>query len=356
MSSISPSMSRGDLPQFGGHRAGAQKSAFQKENEAVLQALAKSSLEEAEVSGGKGGFCKATVVIDGRARELFLKKIDEYEFSNYAFVQKECAGKEDESILKYMPRVYGRFQNYIVMENLRSSDGKEWTQLADLKISAGGQSDQEELAATNRPKGYFEMAVMLAQDKAAPNFLFLEKSKVMRSVNALMGSEEIFATALRKATLPLSVLMKMRNELTELLQLLTNSPMAFIGCSIFIFVSEDRKDVKIRLADPAHGIAKPGTESKDKNVFYAFQESKFEDRLKANKQAVGEMIARVSAMIPQVPAKKAMQENVRPRAQTELKIGVRRQDRNATDDKVHHFSEIELQEIKHELGKELGEY
>ncbi len=351
MSSISPNAPRQGL-QFGGHRAGTQKSAFQKENEAVLKALAKAELQMAEVSGGKGGFCTATVDVNGTPKTLFLKPIDEYEFSNYSYVQNECKGNEDDSILKYMPRVYGKFENFMVMENLRTADDKQWKQIADLKISAGGQSDDEELQATKRPKGTLEKGLMKTQDSYAPNFLFLVKSKVMRSVNAIMGSEEIFVAALKKESLRPETLKKVRGQLVELNQLLTNSPMAFIGCSIFIFVSKDGKDVKVRLADPAHGIARPGTESKDENVFYAFHDGKFDARLAANKKALGEMIACVSAALSSVKAKDVLQENARPRAQTEqtLKIGSRRNPSNL-DNKVHQFSEIELEELRKEYEK-----
>ena len=265
----------------------------QKENQAVTNALAEQqvALEKTEASGGKGGFKKATVVVDGKEYKLFLKPIDSYEFSNYKFIQDVCEGNEGNSILEYMPRIYGRFGDYMIMEDLTAGG---WKQMADLKMSAGGQSDTDELTYTNRPKGFLEDQVMQLQNRNALQFLFLDKNKVKRTLNALEGSEKLFAESLQN--LPNEALESLIAQFEELDTLLKDSPVAFIGASIFLFISEDGRQVKVLLADPAHCIAHPRAATADTNVYIASDESKFTERLKCNSSAIKTMAAVVKTV------------------------------------------------------------
>lgn len=264
---------------------------FADENLRVIDALSSQTVElqKADAGGGKGGFRQVTIEIDGKKKKLFLKPIDTHEFSNIRFIHDECAKSKDESILKYMPRVYGRFGDYMVMEDLRDAPNGEWQQKADLKISLGSQSDPEELEATNRPKGLLEKGLMQFQDNNASLFLALDRSKLQRTRNAIAGSEQIFKNLL--LDLSPEVLPKLLDQFKELEKLLDNSPVAFIGASIFVFVSPDGKDIKIRLADPAHCIARPLAATEDRNIFFSRNPQSFQDRLNHNKHAIKAMAA-----------------------------------------------------------------
>lgn len=138
-----------------------ESSAFQLQNKAVCNELANGKVENftpIKTSGGHGGFCTADVTVAGKTVHLFLKPFDPAEFNNFYFIQLCCAGQEEKSILKYMPRVYGEVTlngtQYMVMQNLfLTDDNKSWKQVADLKMTKGGQYDDSELEATEQKRG-----------------------------------------------------------------------------------------------------------------------------------------------------------------------------------------------------------
>ncbi len=279
-------------------------SEFQTINKAVIDTLQSGNyqdFDEIVTGGGHGGFHVATVKIINpqtqveETKKLFLKPFDSAEFNNFDFIQKRCQGREDESILKYMPRVYGeatlplesgKMQRFMVMGNLFSTDdNKKWGQVADLKMTKGGQYDADELAATGRTKSLPDRALLTAQAALAPDYLTLHKSKIQRSLNAA-DSPGAFRENLRSAVanIPAKRLVGAIDGLLEQLTDLSNlikhetSPMGFIGASIFIFLSKPetgRQEFKIFLADPAHGIAEPSakgissiTDEQRKNMYW----------------------------------------------------------------------------------------
>lgn len=258
----------------------SNESEFQAVNKAVIQALLCGNdihLTPIKASGGHGGFYVAEVsIINSKTglqetKKLFLKPFDSCEFNNFDFIQKYCAGKEEGSILKYMPRVYGQATlkvngndvNFMVMENLRSDGAKEWTQVADLKMTKGGQYNLNELWATGRTKGILDQKLLIFQGAVAENFLTLHTNPIKRTTNAVKGTEKAFQKNLLKALDKMNqadripALKKLGDQLDRLGSLIDNydSPMGFIGASVFIFASGN--EFKIYLADPAHGIAQP---------------------------------------------------------------------------------------------------
>ena len=320
-----------------------QATPFQATNAAVIKELTTSNdihLKSIQTGGGHGGFYLATVTIRNsqgvdETKKLFLKPFDQAEFNNFYFIQKRCEGREDSSILKYMPRVYGEATinvdkenktQFMVMENLfASDDGKQWSQVADLKMTKGGQYDRDELIATGRTKGLPSQVVMAAQTKLAPDFLTLDKSKLQRSINAIdspLAFTQNLVDAL--ADMPnndkLVILSDLKSQLSELSELVKDktSPMGFIGASVFIFISKTKDhepEVKIRLADPAHGIAEPsasGIEALSKEQRESMywgrhgtqavkNNGQFEDQKKLNSESIEAMKSAVDAFSKTLP-------------------------------------------------------
>lgn len=263
------------------------KSEFQATNEAVIKALTTSSdikLKPIQTGGGHGGFYLATVTINNsqgvdETKNLFLKPFDEAEFNNFYFIQKRCERREDTSILKYMPRVYGeatieveagKETQFMVMASLISTDdNKKWDQVADLKMTAGGQYHNAELDATNRDKSLLTRGLLSLQANRSKDFIAVEKSKIKRTFNAVLKKNEaVFTDSLKNALKNIpeihqkEMLDNLIDQLSELSKFVKDksSPMGFIGASIFIFASKndpETKDFKVYLADPAHGLAEP---------------------------------------------------------------------------------------------------
>jgi hypothetical protein len=136
-------------------------------------------------------FRKTTVKLaDGTEHKVFLKKLDKPEFKNFQFIQEECKGNEDNSILKYMPRVYGQInrdgQDYMVMEDLEAKEGGPWQQVGDLKMTAGGQYDDDELTATGRKEKTVGVSFVLkTQSTFASDYLTVVENKAARTWNAI---------------------------------------------------------------------------------------------------------------------------------------------------------------------------
>ncbi|MBS0638175.1 MAG: hypothetical protein JSS12_11755, partial [Verrucomicrobia bacterium] len=96
--------------------------------------------------------------------------------------------------------------------------------------------------------------------------------------------------------LPPQLLDSLIAQFDELNKLIEHSPAAFIGASIFLFLSADGSEVKVRLSDPAHCIANPIAATDDRNVYFARDRSKFTERLKFNSSAIKTMAAVVKTV------------------------------------------------------------
>lgn len=285
----------------------AQRTHFQKLNQNLIAALLNAETKATGALGGHGNFRVAEVTVGNNNYSLFLKPFDEVEFANFKFIQEQLMGQEESSILKFMPRVYGsidrevdgKMVKFMVMENLRQNSQGKWKQIADLKITRGGQYDPEELAATGRDQKTRGTAlVMDTQAKIAGDFLTVTTNKAMRTLGA-GNSQKAFQNKILKATKQVEVIRDLEKQFAELVRRIERSPMAFIGASIFVYQNES---FKIYLADPAHGRADPTKFQEQAHLFFG-NEADFRKRLKNNCDSIKAMQAAVSRSLESIQNK-----------------------------------------------------
>lgn len=247
---------------------GSKKISSHEENVLVEVGKQFENFTEFGGVGGHGGFKKGKVTVDGIEEELFLKPLEEAEYQNYMYLQNHA----DPALSQFIPKVYGKLAlevkgskiEYLVMKDLYQGGNK---QIVDVKLSEGGIACQPEMMATRgKRKNFVHWLRMWLEPKLAPGFMVAKGAKWQRTFRYPFSAYYIkkgFQKPNNEQNLE-----KLSNQLNYLEQLMKESPMAFIGASLFIF--EDKEgNYSLYLGDPAHAQASPHkTDEKDPENLY----------------------------------------------------------------------------------------
>lgn len=292
-----------------------KKGIYFEQNRNVIAQVEQAAIHEAtETIGGHGGFRLATVTVDGQTHEVFLKKYDPVEHQNYEIIQHSALTSGKNALLEFLPRSYGKVsidgKEYLVLENLYRATTNGQSQIADVKLSAGGIASQEEMLATrNKEKKARTFARMQQESLESPGIMvaahgpkFLRTLKYADSIKLLQAN-----IASSKPPATPDQLEKLNKDLKRLQSALDTSPLGFIGASLFIFRDNATGDFRIYLGDPAHAIINNEQVAQNTpeitNMFIGTKEDVIK-RIDQNKESIGVVIEVVTSVKVEKAAKK----------------------------------------------------